>query len=112
MDLFKKNTEKFVDLQVYAIYDSKSGAYQMPIFGTNHLVISRELEQLFSDPNQQKGNFLVSNPEDYTLFKIGEYDRKSGKLTEKTPESIFNLLEIKSMITARQNTAPLRDVSQ
>lgn len=109
--MFGNKNNKHVDQEVFAIFDTKAGSYQQPLFAINKLTIIRELEALFKDP-QQQNNFLVSNSEDFVLFKIGEYDRKTAEYTQTTKESITTLVEIKSMVEAqaRQKT-DLRQVN-
>ena len=110
--MFGTKKEKHVDQEVFAIYDSKAATYQQPIFATNSLIISREIEAMFTDP-AQRNNFIVTNSEDFTLFKIGEYDRKTAAYTPITPEAIFGMHEIKAAALHKMGPqAPLRDVSQ
>ncbi|WNK14270.1 MAG: nonstructural protein [Microvirus sp.] len=98
--MFGRKSENQVDQHVFAIYDSKAQTYNQPIFALNSLIIARELEAMFTDPNETK-NFLVTNSEDYTLFKIGEYDRKTAKFIPCAPEAIFSMHEIKASVQAR-----------
>lgn len=108
---FAKNTEKFVDQECFAIYDSVAGTFQQPLFATNSLVVGRELEGLFQDPNHAK-NILVTNPEGFSLCKIGQYDRKTGVLEGIAPEHVFTLKEIKSLVMQRQGPITQPTLSQ
>lgn len=63
-------------LNVYAIYDSVSGAYAQPHCAVNDASACRGVSDLIArDQN------LATHVGDYTLFKLGEYDDSTGRIT-------------------------------
>lgn len=93
--MFKGKTEQEPDYQYFAIYDTKVGHYRMPMAAVNKFEMVREIEKLYRDP-QQQANELVTNAEDFQVFKIGNYYKKQGILQGIQPEHVVNLHEIKS----------------
>lgn len=61
-------------IKVYSIYDSKSQVYNTPFFQVNEQVALRTSVNLVCDPKTA----VSRNPEDFTLFEIGEYDDGTG----------------------------------
>lgn len=94
----KKETNH--DLEIFTIYDSKSQSYREPTYAKNKFVIMRELEQLYRDKSQIN-NQLVTNAEDFSLFKIGEYWLKNGQIESCKPTHIANMHEIKASLQDR-----------
>lgn len=93
MNPFKK--EKQADLEYFTIYDSKVGVYREPMLAINRHDILRQIDGLFRDPAQTR-NQLLTNAEDFSLFKCGEYCKRTGQITPTTLEHIANLHEIKA----------------
>lgn len=89
----KKNS----DLEFFTIYDSKTESYREPMLAMNRLDMIRSLEGLFRD-SRQVTNQLVTNSEDFALFKVGEFDRKTGLIVSTNHEHIINLHELRSSI--------------
>lgn len=73
-------------LQTFSIYDSKAKAYLPPWYMHNTDMALR----VFADCCNATDHQFSKNPEDYTLFHIGEFDDESGKITPDTPKSIAN----------------------
>ena len=93
----------YLDLEIYVLYDSKVGTYRLPSFQASKWDVIRNLEQMFEDP-QQAQNDVVRNPEDFTLFKLGGYSRKFGKIIlTSAPESVIGLHEIKSTLRNKKH---------
>lgn len=92
--MFGKQQKNEPDMQYFTIYDTKAGAYRDPILTLNKLVILRELHNMMlkKDPENQ----LFSNAEDFQVFKIGDYYRKTGTIESCNPEHICNLHEVKA----------------
>lgn len=93
--MFKKN-EKEPDLQLFAVYDSKVDCYSDPIPAINSLDIMREFHNAFSSPDAGVKNKYYKNAEDYSLFKIGGYDKKGGRLHTHEPTHVVNFHELRS----------------
>jgi len=95
--MFTKNNKEKPDLEYFTIFDSKVGTYREPMLAINRHDILRNLQGLFQDPAQQR-NQLVTNAEDFSLFKVGEYSKKSGTITPCAHEHIANLHDIRAVI--------------
>lgn len=62
--------------QVFAIYDSKADAYMEPWFTINTDTAVRAFAYSANDHEHPLGQ----SPSDYTLFHLGRWDERSGKL--------------------------------
>jgi hypothetical protein len=87
--------KKQVDIEAFAMYDSKVLAYSDPMFAINQHDMTRQILNTFKDPSQSQNKYLV-NAEDYSLFKVGEYDRKQGIFTGCNPEHVANIHDIRA----------------
>lgn len=85
------------DFQYFVIYDTKTNHYHNPAPAINQFDAMRQLESLMKDP-KEASNHIVSNAEDFQLFKVGSYDRKSGIIKAHQPEHVVNLHEIKAAV--------------
>jgi len=92
-----KNEQRF-HREFFTIFDSKTGIYREPRLSINKHDIMREIENLFKDPAHTKAQ-LVVNAEDFSIFKVGDYDSKTGEIRPTAaPEHIANLHDIRSAI--------------
>jgi len=98
----KRNNEK-PDLQVFAVYDTKAETYQNPILVKNEWDLIRDYESMCK--SDQK-SLLVSNAEDFQIFRIGSYFNSGARLVPTQPEHICNLHEVKSSVIARSQKYP------
>lgn len=98
MFLRNKETEKKGDLEVFTIFDSKSGGYDVPAFAQNKNVLMRDIVNMFNDPQQSRNKFLV-NAEDYSIFKIGWYDKSTGQIESHNLEHVANMHDLRAMAT-------------
>lgn len=64
--------------KMFTVYDSKAEVYMRPFFARADGEATRMFAASVADPNHQFG----SNPADYTLFAIGEYDDDSARFTQ------------------------------
>ncbi|AZL82820.1 nonstructural protein [Apis mellifera associated microvirus 33] len=94
--MFGKKDNKTPDLEMFAIYDSKVGAYQKPTFAPNRHALTRDVINMFKDPAQAQNQYLL-NAEDYIIFKIGEFYFKTGELIGHPPESVVNMHELRTV---------------
>lgn len=69
---------------IYSIRDSRTG-FLPPTVDQNDMSARRNMEHAAS----QRNSLFFSHPEDYSLFRIGEFDTESGQLTPCVPEFIF-----------------------
>lgn len=89
--------EEVPDIEYFALFDSKVGVYRDPVVAMNRYDMLRHLEHHFRDSSQAKSQ-LVMNPEDFALFKVGDFCRKTGILRGCNPEHVANLHDIKSAV--------------
>lgn len=68
-------------LQVMAVYDSAARAYLVPFFVSRVEVGQRSFADAAYDKNQQIGR----NPEDFTLWHLGEWDDEKASFTLHEP---------------------------
>ena len=61
--------------QIYSIYDSKAEVYS-PTFTANN---NGDAIRAFQNDIQKGQSMLATNPEDFTLFHLGEWDDEKGK---------------------------------
>lgn len=94
--LVKKDGDQ-ADIEVFVLFDSKVGVYRDPVLSINRFDMVRNIELFFRNP-QNASDPLVVNAEDFQLFKVGEYTRKTGVLRSHGPEHVANLHEIKSTV--------------
>ena len=93
--MFGKN-KKSPDLEVFTIYDSKTSSYRQPTFAINQHDLVREVINMFKDPSQAKNQYLT-NAEDFSIFKIGSYDKSTGKLETVDLEHVANMNDLRAM---------------
>ncbi|AYP28836.1 MAG: nonstructural protein [Microviridae sp.] len=60
--------------KIFSIYDTKAGAWLDPFVSVNEAVAARH----FENGTNQEGTNLYKNPEDFTLYLIGEWDDETG----------------------------------
>lgn len=61
-------------LKVFAIFDSKAGAFLQPFFSINVATAGRELTSAVST----EGHAFARHGNDYELFLLGEWDQYEG----------------------------------
>jgi len=76
-------------LHVYTIYDVASGIYMRPFFQQTDGQATRSFSDIALDADHEIGK----HPEDYTLFRIGQYNDNTGKLEGEIPEKIITALQ-------------------
>lgn len=63
---------------VYAIRDNKMGTFNVPVLIENDSVAVRQ----FGDLVTRGGDSVMTlHPSDFTLYRLGDFDSKSGKFT-------------------------------
>lgn len=77
--------------KVFSVYDAKAKAYLPPFFLHEEGLAIRAFSNCANDPDHQFGQ----NPEDYTLFLIGQYDDITAELIPETPSTLGNALQYK-----------------
>ena len=72
-------------LKIYSIYDAKVEAYMRPFFQQTKNQALRTWVDLCNDASHE----IHKHSEDYTLFELGEFDDKTGKIIDHaTPMSL------------------------
>ena len=70
---------------MYTVFDSKASAFKPPFF----LSSDGEALRAFGDACNNEQHDLGKHPEDYTLFKLGEYDDNKASIEQlPTPKSL------------------------
>ena len=77
--------------EIYAMFDSAVQSYMQPIFADAKGQVLRSLMDIVQDDNHE----MSKHREDYTCFKIGEYDQQSGMIEAHTPQKVIGLWELK-----------------
>ena len=103
--MFGKEKQSKPELEYFTIHDSKTGAYKEPMLAINRHDMLRQIDNLFRDPNQ-KLNQLLTNAEDFSLFKIGEYCKSTGTITSTKHEHIANLIDLRTSATQHLGIVP------
>lgn len=83
---------------VYSIFDTASGLYSRPFFTSS----DGEAVRSFGDIAQDGSHPIGVHPEDYTLFRIGNFDDINGLINKEPNESLVTALE---MVAAARNVA-------
>lgn len=73
----------------YSIYDTASGLYSRPIFCQSDGEAQRVFVDLATDADHPVGK----HPEDYSLFRTGQFDDVKGKFTDEDNECLITGLE-------------------
>lgn len=68
-------------LDVFAVYDSKVGAYAQPFYSANISTATRAFAYAANDPSTEIGRF----PSDMALFHLGTFDDQSAEFDLVTP---------------------------
>lgn len=84
---------------IFSIYDQKAKAYLTPFFAVTEGLAIR----MFSGTINTEDNYISKNPEDFTLYKIGEFDDSNGTITPCDPEALTNGLRMKEAKIAKEN---------
>lgn len=64
-------------LKLYAIEDRKAQQFNSVMTELNEMTILRTLRNIV---NGQDKHLYASNPEDFALFLVGEYDTETGQI--------------------------------
>lgn len=79
--------------EIFSIRDGKSELYGQPFFQNTEAEASRNLARLTQDPS----SLISSYPEDFDLYKIGQYDDSTGTLIGyDTPQHIVKAAHLKT----------------
>ena len=88
-----------MELKIVAVYDTAVAAYMRPFSVQSVGQGVRSFEDEVMAPDSPIGK----HPEDYSLFMLGSFDERSGKITvEQTPVCIAKAHEVKALATTGQ----------
>jgi len=77
----------------YTILDTKSKIYNQPHFLINDAVAIRQFQLV----TQDKDSIISKYPEDFRLYRVGQFDMLTGKIVpEEAPVEIAHGLTFKS----------------
>ena len=97
--MFGKSDKKQSDIELFTIFDSKTNSYGQPTFAINRHDLIRQVVNMFKEPEQQQKNTLYINAEDFSIFKIGSYDKSTGTLhADGKLEHVANLHDLRALI--------------
>lgn len=65
-------------LGVYVVYDVKADVYSQPMLLTNDQVAIR----IITNCVNKKGHNYNLNPEDYYLYRMGDYEDNTGRIEQ------------------------------
>lgn len=74
-------------LNVYSLYDEKAKCFMFPLYEISDGVAVRTVQKLLKSGNMQMP--FVSNPEDFTLYKVAQMDDSTGVYTDITPNEMI-----------------------
>lgn len=94
--MFAKN-KPTPDLEFFTVFDSKTKSYSEPFPTQNKDVVLRDFSNAFRSPDAPTKNKYFINAEDYSIFKIGSFNLKTGTLETQNLEHIVNLHDIRAM---------------
>lgn len=89
-------------MNIYSIFDVKSGLYSLPMLWLNDALAVRAFDNAVQDDESQ----LSRNPGDYSLFCLGYFDDKSGSIEASSPIKITNGVESISRANQRVTLVP------
>ena len=77
-------------LQAYTIYDVASGTYMRPFFSQADGQAIRGFKDIATDADHEVGK----HPEDYTLYRVGQFNDTTGKMEGEELEKLATGLEM------------------
>ena len=77
-------------MNAYTIYDVASGTYMRPFYSEADGQAIRGFKDIAQDENHDVGR----HPEDYTLYRIGDFNTTTGKMTGEDLEKMATGLEM------------------
>lgn len=78
---------------ILSLFDSAANFYAAPFTVPSTAVAVRSLKAAIDGDSGD----VAKHPEDFTLYKIGEFDSESGKITAfDTPERVVRAIDLKS----------------
>lgn len=85
--------------EFFTVFDSKTGSYREPFPAPNSAVLMRDFQNAFRRPDAAEKNVYYQNAEDFSIFRCGSFDLKTGLIKSCNLEHVANCHDIKAMIT-------------
>lgn len=79
------------------------GNYGKPIMSPNQAVLLRQLGDIIA----RKDSLFFEHPEDFQIFRIGEFDQKIGSIKPCDPQFVTNVQDIHQSVFANPNQTDL-----
>jgi len=86
-------------VQLYAIFDTATGVYEKPFFGQSDGEVKRSFMDIANDADHPIGK----HPEDYSLYRLGNFDDNTGMVLNEENECLCTAHEI---IASSRNPDP------
>lgn len=94
-------------LNVYSIHDQAAEAFINPFFMHNDGLAIRAFQD---NVNSKEENNISKHPEQFVLFKLGEYDDKTGLITTlEAPRALSTGIELKN---PDEDTQLIKEIKQ
>lgn len=93
-------------LNLYSVFDSKMASFGHPYATQRDEAAIRSFSDAVNNP--AKENDWYRHPEDYSLYRIGEFDNDSAKLTPCLPEPLITA----SAARATRERTPIEDFKE
>lgn len=90
-------------MKAYSIYDSKAEAYLTPVFMPNDGTAIRAMSDKLLE--NETDNNLWRHAEDYTLFRVGQWEEEEGDILGHTPISVVTVIALRSQHEAQASQA-------
>lgn len=95
--MFGNNKTQDPDGEFFTVYDSKSKSYSEPFPAPNSAVLMRDFVTAFKNPEAPQKNRYYQNAEDYSIFKAGSFNLKTGLINATNLEHVANMHDLRSM---------------
>jgi hypothetical protein len=83
---------------IYAVYDETAATYLPPFFLPNDAMAQRS----FADAVMDEKHAFSKNIQDYTLFKLGQWESDSGDFEYVAPQMMQTALQCRAAVNRRQ----------
>lgn len=100
--MFGRNKEEQPSGEFYMVYDSKAQVYSEPFPAPNNAVLLRDFQSAFSRHDAAEKNRYYLNAEDFSIFRCGSFNLKTGQIISCNPEHVANCHDIRAMVQARK----------
>lgn len=83
-------------MNVYSVFDSASKSFMRPMF----MSTDGQAIRVFQDEANNNKTLIYAHPDQFTLFKIGEFDDNDGELVSiGSPVSLGNAIQYRTVST-------------